>query len=147
MELKKAKEHSAKILKVGVGRIHISEEGSEKVKDAMTKMDVRQLIAERIIKKRGPNHQSKSKARKLKEKRKKGRKKGKGKRKGTLKARTEGKRKWIKNVRAQRRQLKELKKNNPEAVKEKGYRLIYKKIKGNFFKGKKYVKNYIEGEE
>ena len=32
-----------------------------------------------------------------------------------------------------------------EAVKEAGYSDVYRKIKGNYFKGKKYVQEYIEG--
>jgi large subunit ribosomal protein L19e len=145
MELRKAKELAAGILKVGVTKIYIDPTQNAKVKEAMTKDDIRGLIAERVIKKRQNNYQSKSKSKVLKEKKQKGRKRGSGKRKGTKRTRNEKKSTWIKKVRAQRRTLKELKESNPEAVKEKGYSKIYKKIKGNYFKGKKYLVEYIEG--
>ncbi len=145
MKLEKAKVLAAQIMKTGVTKIYLDPTKSAKIKEAMTKDDVRGLIAERVVKKRQDNYQSKGKARILKEKKQKGRKRGKGKRKGSKKTRTEKKKTWISKVRAQRRTLKELKTSNPSAVKEKGYSNIYRKIKGNYFKGKKYLKEYIEG--
>ncbi len=145
MELNKVKKLAAQILKVGVRRIYIDPTKTEKVKEAMTKDDIRGLIAERIVKKRPLVNQSRGRARVLAEKKKKGRKRGHGKRKGTKKTRVEKKKTWINRVRAQRQALKEMKKENPEAVKELGYGDIYRKIKGNYFKGKKYVKDYIQG--
>ena len=147
MELHKAKELSASILKVGIGKIHIDPKQTTKVAEAMTKDDIRGLIADRIIKKRQDNSQSKARARVLLEKKRKGRKDGKGKKKGTKKTRIEKKATWIKKVRAQRRTLKELKTENPEAVKDLGYSNLYRKIKGGFFKGKKYLQEYVNGEK
>jgi large subunit ribosomal protein L19e len=145
MELNKAKELAAQVLKVGKGKVYISPTEITKINEAMTKDDIRGLIADRIIKKRQDNSQSRGRARVLKDKKKRGRKKGRGKRTGTKKTRTEKKKRWMGKVRAQRRTLRELKKSNPEAVKEKNYSDVYRKIKGNFFKGKKYLKEYIEG--
>ena len=145
MDLNKAREMAAKLMKVGVGKIYFDPTNLAKISEAMTKDDVRGLIADRIIKKRQDNSQSKGRTRKLKESKRKGRKRGKGKRKGTKKTRTEKKKTWINRVRAQRRTLKELRVENPEAVKEKGYSNTYRKIKGNYFKGKKYLREYIEG--
>ena len=145
MELNKAKEMAATLMKVGVGKIYLDPKNASKIKEAMTKDDIRGLIADRIIKKRQDNSQSKGRTRKLKESKRKGRKRGKGKRKGTKKTRTEKKKTWINKVRAQRRTLKELRVENPDAVKEKGYSNVYRKIKGNYFKGKKYLREYIEG--
>ncbi len=145
MEAKKAKELASRILKVGEGRIYLDPANLSKVSEAMTKDDVRGLIAERIIKKRASAEQSMGRARILKEKKQKGRRRGKGKRAGTKKVRGEQKKTWISKVRALRRTLRELKATNPEAVKEKGYGDMYKKIKGNYFKGKKYLAEYVEG--
>ncbi|MDD3083896.1 MAG: 50S ribosomal protein L19e, partial [Candidatus ainarchaeum sp.] len=58
MDLNKAKELASKILKTGKGRIYIDPKQEKKVKEAMTKEDIRGLIAERIIKKRQTNLQS-----------------------------------------------------------------------------------------
>ncbi len=145
MELKKAKELASQILKVGVGKIYINPKEEAKVKEAMTKDDIRGLIADRIIKKRQDNQQSKARSKRLRIKKQKGRKRGRGKRKGTKKTRREKKKTWMTRVRSQRRTLKELQKENPEAVKAIGYSNVYKKIKGGFFRGKKYLKEYVEG--
>lgn len=145
MNLKKAKELAARILKVGVNRIYIDPANLKKVEEAMTKDDVRGLIAERIVKKRKTNYQSKGRTRLAKAQRQKGRRRGKGKRKGTKNTRVDKKSNWMHKVRAQRAMLQELKKTNPSAVEEKGYGTLYKRIKGNFFKGKNYLKEYVEG--
>ena len=145
MNGQKAKELAARILKVGEGRIYIDPANFSKVSEAMTKDDIRTLIAERVIKKRGSKEQSRGRTRELEAKKQKGRRRGKGKRSGTKKVRTEQKSTWIGRVRAQRRTLRELKEKNPKLVAEKGYNDIYKKIKGNYFKGKKYLVEYVEG--
>lgn len=145
MDLNKAKTLAAKVLKVGIGKIYIDPVQTTKVKEAMTKDDIRGLIADRIIKKRQENSQSKARSRKMATKRRKGRKRGSGKRKGTKKTRVNKKQTWVKNVRSQRRTLKELRNSNPEEVKEKGYSKTYRRIKGNYFKGKKYLIEYIKG--
>ncbi|NMA44227.1 MAG: 50S ribosomal protein L19e [Candidatus Diapherotrites archaeon] len=145
MDLKKAKELAARILKVGVNRIYIDPTNLKKVEEAMTKDDIRGLIAERIIKKRKTNNQSKGRTRTATLQRQKGRRRGKGKRKGTKNTRVDKKSNWMHKVRAQRKMLQELKKTNPKAVEEKGYGNLYKKIKGNFFRGKNYLKEYVEG--
>ena len=147
MQQEKVKKMAAQILKCGVNTIWLDPEQGERVKTVMTKEDVRALIEEKIIKKKQVNSQSRGRARILKEKRKKGRKRGKGKRKGTKKARSEKKPTWMKNVRSQRRTLKEMRKENPEGVEKIGYRTLYKRIKGGYFKGKKYLKAAIEGKK
>lgn len=144
MDLRKAKELSAKILKIGVTKVYLDPKQSKRIEEAMTKDDLRGLIAERIISKRRLNLQSKGRSRVMAAKRKKGRKRGVGKRKGTQKSRTEGKAGWMKRVRAQRAMLKELRKTNPKAVETANYGDVYRKIKGGFFKGKNYLKQYIE---
>ena len=96
MDLRKAKELAASILKIGVTKVYLDPTQSKKIEEAMTKDDIRGLIAERIISKRRENLQSKGRARIMAAKRKKGRKSGKGKRKGTKKSRTEGKSGWMK---------------------------------------------------
>ena len=69
------------------------------------------------------------------------------KRKGTKKTRVEKKKNWIKRVRSQRKTLKELREKNPKAVEAVGYGKVYRMIKGNYFKGKKYVEAYVKGKK
>ena len=145
MESRKAKELAARILKIGEGRVFLDPANASKVAEAMTKDDIRSLIAERVIKKKGSKEQSMGRARERHAARLKGRGRGKGRRSGTKKVRTDQRKEWINKVRSQRRTLRELREKNPEAVKEKNYSKIYKRIKGNFFKGKKYLIDYVEG--
>lgn len=145
MDLTKAKELASVILKVGVNRVYLDPTGIKKIEEAMTKDDIRGLIAERIIKKRKPVQQSTGRTKLAAGQRQKGRMRGKGKKRGTKVTRVQKKQSWMHKVRSQRAVLKELKKTNPKAVEEVGYSNIYNKIKGGFFKGKKYVKDYVEG--
>ncbi|MAG18022.1 MAG: 50S ribosomal protein L19e [Candidatus Diapherotrites archaeon] len=142
MDHKKAKKITAALLKIGETKVYISPSEGQRIKEAMTKEDVRVLIKDGVIKKRKDDLQSKSRARVLKEKKKKGRKKGHGKRTGKKTARSNKKEKWIKNVRAQRRVLKEMKESNAKL--KKPARQIYLMIKGGYFKGKKYVQSMVE---
>jgi len=143
MKLDQVKRLAADVLKVGVTRIWIDPEQTGNVTEVITKDDVRALVEEGIIKKKKVQAQSRAHARILAEKKSKGLKKGKGKRKGKVNARTKRKKKWIKTVRAQRDELKKLKAENPEAVAEANYKSVYRKIKGGYYKGRKYVRSAI----
>ncbi len=142
MELGKIKRLSARLLKVGETRIWINPSETEKIGEALTKEDVRGLIADGLIKARKQAGTSRARAKKLQEKKKKGLKRGQGKRTGTKNARANKKRTWIKNVRAQRKTLKKMKKD--EVKLKKSYSKIYKMIKGGYFKGKKYLETMTE---
>lgn len=145
MNALKAKELAARILKVGLGRIYLDPTQTSKVSEAMTKDDIRTLIAERVIKKRPQASQSRGRTRKGKEARAKGRGRGKGKRSATKKVRSEQKKRWMNRVRSQRKTLKELKLKNPELVKETGYSKVYNRIKGGYFRGKRHLVEFVEG--
>lgn len=142
MEYERAKRLAAKILKVGITKVWVSPTAKQRIKEAMTKDDVRVLIKEKLITKRKTASHSRGKARILKLKKEKGRKRGKGKRTGTKKTRKGDREYWIKNVRAQRKILKELKKSGAKFKEDP--RKIYLKIKGNFFKGKKQLLAMVE---
>ena len=132
------------MLGVGETKVWINPAEKAKAEEAMTKDDVRNLIAEGVVKKRQTNFQSRGRARKLIAKKQKGRKRGYGKRSGTFKARFNSKASWMKNVRAQRRVLRELKEKSPALFEKVNYRALYNKIKGGFFKGKKYVEAAVK---
>jgi large subunit ribosomal protein L19e len=144
MEGRKAKELAAAILKIGVGRVYIDPANLAKISEAMTKDDVRALIAERIIKKRPAVEQSRGRARDMKEKRSKGRMRGKGKRSATRKVRSQQRKTWMGKVRALRRTLREVREKDPKAL-EENYSEVYNKIKGSYFRGKRHLTEYIEG--
>ncbi|MBN2066873.1 MAG: 50S ribosomal protein L19e [Candidatus Diapherotrites archaeon] len=147
MKADKVRRMAAQVLKAANKDVWFDSGEMEKIESVMTKEDIRGLIKEGVIKKRKKQSQSRGRSRLLKEKKKKGRKRGKGKRKGRKNARKEGKKQWEKNVRSQRKMLKELKKEKPEAVKKIGYRKLYKMVKGGFFRGKHYLKASVEGKK
>lgn len=141
MKLDKIKWLSAQLLKTGYKNVWLDPEKLEDIKSSMTKEDVREQLAKNNIKKRVSFGQSKGRSRKLRIKKSKGRKRGFGKRKGTAKARVQKKTTWIVTVRAQRRHLRELRKQ--KKVSPEQYSKVYRLIKGGYFKGKRYMDQYL----
>lgn len=126
------KKIAAKILKCGENRIWI-DPTNVKVKQAITRKDIRRFIKEGFIKKlpekKRAKHEEKSQQRI-------------GSRKGSRGAREGKKTEWLKVVRPQRKLLKELKDKkqlNPHA-----YRTVYKLVKGNFFRSKSHLMTYLK---
>lgn len=135
MTPKKAREIAAGILKTGKNKVVFDENALSRIKEAMTKDDIRALINEKLVKKNKINLQSAGRTRTLKEKKKKGRKKGIGKRRGKAKARSKPKKTWQKAIRALRKTLRELKKKGEI----KNYRQLYLQAKGGHLKTKKQL--------
>lgn len=146
MKGEKAKRIAAEMLNTARKKIWINPEEAEALKEAITKEDVRALIKEGIIKKSKRAEKSSVRSRTLKGKKQKGRKRGHGKRKASLKKRGERKKAWIKRVRAQRRTLRELKEKEGKALEKVGYRKLYRMVKGDYFRGKRYLEMFVKGE-
>lgn len=148
MKLNKLKKSAGKILKKGKNKIKINpekfEENKKIVTDAITKDDVRKIIVEGVVEKKKDTGHSRGRARVLLKKKKLKRKSGPGKRKGTQKARKKVD-EYNLRVRALRKKLRELKKE--DKLNNKNYNDLYRKIKGNYFKGKKYLEKYVSGED
>ncbi|MEM2136406.1 MAG: 50S ribosomal protein L19e [Candidatus Methanomethylicia archaeon] len=128
--LRSIRRMAAEILKVGENRVWIDPENIDRVMEAITREDVKELIKDRVIRKRP----EKGISRKRKSKRK-----GPGSRKGS---RIEDKVKWIMKVRAQRRFIKNLRKKR--IINKTAYRKLYRMIKGNAFDSISQIKSYIE---
>jgi len=126
------KKIAAKILKCGENRVWI-DPTNDKVRTAITRNDVRRFIKEGIIKKLPEKKKAK-----LEEKRQQRR----GSIKGSIGARETKKTKWLKAVRPQRKLLKELKSKNK--LNPHSYRVIYKLVKGNFFRSKAHLMTYLK---
>ena len=126
---------AAKILKCGIEKVWIDPK-NEKVKQAITRRDVRRFIKEGIIKK--------IPAKKAKKREGKGQQKI-GSRKGSLLSRLGKKTDWLKVVRPQRRLLRELKEK--KQLKPLAYRKIYKMIKGNAFRSRAHLLSYLKDKE
>jgi len=126
------KKIAAKILKCGMEKVWI-DPTNEKVKQAITRRDVRRFIKEGVIKKL-PNKKKKSKLSKPQQRM--------GSRKGAKGARRGKKSSWLRVVRPQRKLIRELKEK--KQLKPNAYRKIYKLVKGGMFRSKSHLMNYLE---
>ncbi len=132
MDLNKVKEISARVMGIGKNRVKILD--PEEAREIMTREDVKNKIEQGVITKKRIKGVSKGR------KRGKKRRQKTGKRKGAKKAREKPKKRWMRNVRAQRRKINELK---PD-LKEGAYRRLYRQIKGGRFKSKRRLMAHIE---
>lgn len=131
MSSKTIKRLASSLLKVGENKIHIDPETSI---DAMTRADVLQLIKDKVITKKPKKGKARNKVDPK-------RTKGVGSRKGTKYSRKSKKEQWMLKVRSLRKLLSELiaKKEVDKKYKKK----IYLQIKGNAFRGKRAMLNYL----
>lgn len=140
--MKSKKRLAADILKVSPKKIKFADDAVEDIKKAITRSDIRGLIAvKKITEAKDPQH-SRSGARKIAIQKKKGKRKGHGSRKGKQKARTPKKESWMIKVRNQRELLRILREKG--LIQPKDYREAYSKIKGGFFRNKRHLKLYLE---
>ena len=144
MKQDKLKNMASKLLRTGKHRLVINlekyQDNKKTVDDAITRDDVKKIIVSGVVEKRPDTGQSRGRARVLLAKKRLKRKRGPGKRKGTPKAR-EKSNEYNKKIRGLRKKLKETKKK--DELKEKNYRKLYKMVKGNYFRGKKHLEEYI----
>jgi len=139
--MKSKRRLAAKLLKQSPKKVKFVADALEDIKKAITRSDLRGLIAVKKIVKGKDNEQSRARARKSMAQKRKGRKKGRGKKKGSRHSIVSRKKKWIVKVRAQRLFLKELKNNG--LISSKTYQTLYGKIKGGYFRNKRHIKLYL----
>ena len=140
--LKLQKRLAAEIAGVGLDRISLDPAQSKEIEEAITKADIRVLIAQEAIKILPAKKPSRHRARARHLQRKKGRQRGAGKRKGTAKARTPKKIKWMNTIRSQRKLLKYLREK--KRITPQTFRKIYAKANGGEFRSKTHLKFYLE---
>ena len=142
MDVSTQRRMAADILDCGIDRVWIDPEQLDRVKMAITKDDIRQLIKEGVIVKKQKKGISRARSKKLKEQKKKGRRRGPGSRKGAKGARTPPKRKWINTIRPLRRMLRELRDSG--MIDRSTYRMLYRKAKGGAFRSRSHLRLYLE---
>lgn len=135
---------AADILDVGESKIWINPTEIKPATEAMTRDDVRKLVAQRIVRKRKDHYHSRGGARILHAKKRKGRKSGMGKRTGTKKARTQPKKQWIARVRSLRKKLREMRTSGEL---KGNYAKLYRQVKGNVFRGKRHLETIAKEEK
>lgn len=143
MDVNSQKRLAAKVMKIGLSRVRIVDEAQ--VAEALTRNDIKRLIAHGVItkvEKRGTS--KKYSAHRLSQK-KKGRGTGKGSWKGRKYAKKSRKDHWIGRVRPLRRLLRELRDTN--RIGESDYRKLYYMVKGGAFRNKNHLLYYLKGKE
>lgn len=141
MKLKNQKKLAAKIFKGSQKRVRFDESRLTEIKEAITKYDVKALIADGAITERPKRGVSRGRAREAHIQRTKGRQRGHGSRKGKKGARSPKKADWIKRIRLMRSFLSELKEKG--LITNDIFRELYLKSKGGFFRNKRHIKIYI----
>lgn len=142
MNVKSQREIAAKLMKVGYNRVWIDPEKAEDVANAITRKEIDKLIKDGVIKARPVKGVSRGRARLLHEKRKKSRRRGPGSREGSKNARFPQRERWVQNIRAMRRKLKELAES--KAITTQTRRKLYMQAKGGVFKSVPHLLQHIE---
>lgn len=141
-DLKSQKRMASEIMDVGKNRVIIDPEMQDKVEEAITRQDIRNLIEGGAISKKDVKGTSKARAKHSKKQKAKGLRKGHGSRKGSKNARKGSKEKWMEKIRAIRARLKEMKED--EEISKDEYRKLYDMSKGGFFRDVKHLENHVE---
>ncbi len=141
-DVKSQRRMAAEIMDVGQNRVWIDPDQIDRVEEAITRQDIRNLIEGGAIQKKDEKGTSRGRARENRRQKSRGRRKGQGSRKGKKTARKSGKKEWMEKIRAIRARLKEMKEE--DEITNKEYRKLYDMAKGGFFRDTKHLENHVE---
>ena len=136
---------ASQLLGVGESKIRFKTDAISKIGEALTREDVRALIADRSVYAIAPRGVARIRGRAKQIQIRKGRRSGTGSRKGTFATRSGKKDAWIAKIRAQRTFLRGLVSSGK--IKSSESRKIYLMVKGNAFKGVKVLSAYLKDNE
>ena len=137
--MKQKKRLAAALLNVSPHKVRFAPGALEDIQKAITRSDLRGLIAVHKIVVDPTNLHSRAHARKRASQKRKGRQRGKGSQKGASTA--GGKEQWINRIRGQRKFLHLLREKN--LVTPENYHLLYAKSKGGYFRNTRHIKLYL----
>ncbi|MFA5267595.1 MAG: 50S ribosomal protein L19e [Methanoregula sp.] len=132
----------ASVLKCGVNRVWFDPSRLSDIENAISREDLRALIADGAIKARQKKGVSRGRARARIAQRSYGHRKGPGKRKGAAGARKPSKTAWVQKIRAIRKVLVELR--DAATIDRHMYRILYRKAAGGQFRSVAHMKAQME---
>ena len=141
-DLKAQKRLAADVLGVGKNRVRFDPDAQGEIADAITRDDIRELVDSGVISAKDAKGNSRGKARERAKKRSYGRQKGHGSRKGKAGARQNKKEDWTSRIRAQRRELRDLRDDGE--IDRSQYRELYDMASGGEFDSVADLRRYID---
>ena len=142
MSLQTVRRIAADVLDVGENKVRIKPTEVGKASEALTREDVRGLIAEGVIYHLPLRGVSRARGRERDRQKKLGRRRGYGSRKGSKYSKISKKEIWMSKVRAQRSFIRKL--MLAAKIEHSAYRGLYLMVKGKAFKGKAQIETYLK---